>query len=134
MLGCLPYRSAGVTVSSTIDGFIEQRGAVTTAGTHGFKRRRNEMARIGRVPRSTHGNGSLLGPEPTVASAGSRRVGGPQRRVKNAATIHASTNGVDEHIRVRAYYLFLEREPNAGGPLDDWLRAEREVAARAEGR
>lgn len=32
-----------------------------------------------------------------------------------------------EHIRLRAYYLFLERNGGAADPLADWLRAEREV-------
>ena len=32
-----------------------------------------------------------------------------------------------EHIRVRAYYLFLERNGCAADPIGDWLRAEREL-------
>ena len=32
-----------------------------------------------------------------------------------------------EHIRVRAYYLFLNRNGLAPDPVGDWLRAEREL-------
>lgn len=32
-----------------------------------------------------------------------------------------------EHIRVRAYYLSLERNGSAVDPIADWLRAEREL-------
>jgi len=32
-----------------------------------------------------------------------------------------------EHIRVRAYYLSLERNGFDADPIDDWLRAEREL-------
>ncbi len=34
-----------------------------------------------------------------------------------------------ETVAVRAYYLFLERGPDAGNEVDDWLRAERELTA-----
>ena len=36
-----------------------------------------------------------------------------------------------EHIRVRAYYLYLERNGCGGDPLVDWLRAERELTPAA---
>ena len=32
-----------------------------------------------------------------------------------------------EHIRVRAYYLSIERDGGAGDTIADWLRAEREL-------
>ena len=34
---------------------------------------------------------------------------------------------VMEHIRVRAYYLSLARNGFGADPIDDWLRAEREL-------
>ena len=43
----------------------------------------------------------------------------------------AETNGwqcpTEEQIRKRAYELFLERQRQLGGPLDDWLEAEAEL-------
>jgi hypothetical protein len=36
----------------------------------------------------------------------------------------------DEQIRVRAYYLHLERRGRPADPTGDWLRAEQELAAR----
>jgi len=36
----------------------------------------------------------------------------------------------DEEIRCRAYEIYLERGRQAGGELDDWLQAERELKAR----
>jgi len=38
---------------------------------------------------------------------------------------------VDERIRVRAYELYLARDNRPGDEVDDWLRAERELTARA---
>jgi hypothetical protein len=38
-----------------------------------------------------------------------------------------------EHIRVRAYYLYLERGASPGRALDDWIRAERELTAPESG-
>jgi hypothetical protein len=34
-----------------------------------------------------------------------------------------------EYIRVRAYYLSLERNGRAADPIADWLRAERELTS-----
>ncbi len=36
----------------------------------------------------------------------------------------------DDEIRQRAYELYLERESETGGPLDDWLEAEAELLLR----
>jgi len=33
----------------------------------------------------------------------------------------------NERIRLRAYELYLERDGHGGDPMEDWLRAEREV-------
>ena len=47
-----------------------------------------------------------------------------------AATGTAGAGGqrpVEERIRERAYELYLERGGRPGDPLNDWLRAEREV-------
>jgi hypothetical protein len=35
-----------------------------------------------------------------------------------------------EEIRKRAYELYLERQRECGGPLDDWLEAEAELLLR----
>ena len=32
-----------------------------------------------------------------------------------------------EHIRMRAYFLHLERRGRPGNPMEDWLAAEREL-------
>jgi len=37
----------------------------------------------------------------------------------------------DEEIRRRAYDIYLERGQQAGGELDDWLQAERELEGAA---
>ena len=34
----------------------------------------------------------------------------------------------EREIRLRAYYLFVGRGKREGHALDDWLRAEREIA------
>jgi hypothetical protein len=33
----------------------------------------------------------------------------------------------EEEIRRRAYEIYLEREQECGGPIDDWLEAEAEL-------
>ena len=33
-----------------------------------------------------------------------------------------------DEIALRAYHIYLERGSTAGDPLEDWLRAERELA------
>ena len=36
----------------------------------------------------------------------------------------------EDDIRQRAYELYLERQRECGGPLDDWLEAEAELLLR----
>ena len=36
----------------------------------------------------------------------------------------------EDEIRKRAYQLYLERQQECGGPLDDWLEAEAELLLR----
>lgn len=35
-----------------------------------------------------------------------------------------------EHVRVRAYFLYLQRGGRSHDPLEDWFQAEREVSSR----
>ena len=37
----------------------------------------------------------------------------------------------DEKIRFRAYEIYLERNGAPGNPLEDWVRAEREILAKS---
>ena len=59
-------------------------------------------------------------PPPALAAA--PEIGDAQGAPETAA---------DEQIRVRAYYLHLERRGRPADPTGDWLRAEQEVAGRA---
>lgn len=83
-------------------------------------------------------------PVETPAPARARRPGAV-RRTKSAAPpaiaaapeIHETLEahgtpetGADEQIRVRAYYLHLERRGRPADPTSDWLRAEQELADR----
>ncbi len=45
------------------------------------------------------------------------------------AADHPLPEALFDHIRVRAYYLSLERNGAGGDPLADWLQAERELVA-----
>jgi hypothetical protein len=54
------------------------------------------------------------------------------RKTKKRTSRHSEVRGhfeapSEEHIRMRAYFLYLEREGRPGDPLDDWLRAEQEL-------
>ncbi len=42
-------------------------------------------------------------------------------------TTAVSAAGLEERIRERAYYIYLERRGAAGDPVADWLQAEREI-------
>lgn len=59
------------------------------------------------------------------AAAFATRKKGKSRPKAPANTISA------EDIRVRAYYLSLERNGSAGDALADWLAAERELTSAA---
>ena len=54
---------------------------------------------------------------------------------RTAAEIELSEPSISipvEQISQRAYELFLERGGTHGADLDDWLRAERDLAGRVE--
>jgi hypothetical protein len=38
----------------------------------------------------------------------------------------------EQQIRKRAYELYLERQRECGGPLDDWLEAEAELLLKRD--
>jgi hypothetical protein len=50
----------------------------------------------------------------------------PAPRAKKAAT---KSNPTQDQIATRAYEIYLERGSTPGDPMQDWLRAERELAA-----
>jgi len=41
---------------------------------------------------------------------------------------------VEEHVRLRAYELYVERGNESGSELDDWLQAEDEILGREIGK
>ena len=57
------------------------------------------------------------------ASAGGSRAA--------AAELPAENPARDEEIRCRAYEIYLARGQQAGGELNDWLQAERELEGAA---
>jgi hypothetical protein len=48
-----------------------------------------------------------------------------------AEELPVENSACDEEIRCRAYEIYLERGQQAGGELDDWLQAERELEGAA---
>lgn len=50
----------------------------------------------------------------------------PRTKSKSAPKLSAH-----DRIALRAYEIYLERNGAPGNPLEDWVRAEREVAALA---
>jgi Protein of unknown function (DUF2934) len=49
-----------------------------------------------------------------------------------AKALPSENFSLEEHIRRRAYELYVERRNQPGSELDDWLQAEQEIL-RAEG-
>ena len=79
---------------------------------------------------------------PAPAAPRGRRPGAVRRAttavppvLAAAPEIHEAHGAPDlaaaEQIRVRAYYLHLERRGRPADPTGDWLRAEEELATRA---
>jgi hypothetical protein len=61
-------------------------------------------------------------PQPSETTVEMDRVGDtPTRRVADSA----------EQVRMRAYFLHLERRGRPGNPVEDWLAAEREMRGGA---
>ncbi len=73
----------------------------------------------------------------TPAAPKPRRPGAPRRAQRVGTEVPAGLTiapPTEEEIRVRAYYLSLERGGPSPDPAADWLRAEQElVASRAAG-
>jgi len=51
----------------------------------------------------------------------------PAPKMKEAAAVKSRPSQDD--IAARAYQIYLERGTTPGDPMQDWLRAERELAA-----
>ena len=49
------------------------------------------------------------------------------QRSQRAANVTDSVGVTDDHIRNRAYEIYLSREERAGDAMSDWLQAEREL-------
>jgi hypothetical protein len=65
-------------------------------------------------------------PESSERPQGRRPRGVAKQRQEKPAPVQQMTTIPVEHIRVRAYYLSLERN-GCADPLVDWLRAESEL-------
>jgi hypothetical protein len=52
-----------------------------------------------------------------------------KKRSRVAVDQPTTKNPTNENIRVRAYYLYLQRDERSNDPLNDWLRAEQELKA-----
>ena len=59
----------------------------------------------------------------------SKSTEAPARATRKTRAGSADTNPKPEEIQLRAYQLYLERKGAPGDPLDDWIRAERELRA-----
>ena len=57
---------------------------------------------------------------------------------KNSAALAARRGRAvdlpEQHVRVRAYFLSLQRDNGSPDPVADWLRAERELTVEESGR
>jgi hypothetical protein len=54
----------------------------------------------------------------------------PRRPIESIDAAAPTAIPMQEAIAIRAYELFLERGGQDGGDVEDWLRAERELATR----
>jgi hypothetical protein len=104
---------------------VARHGASITAAATGVRRIQTAMTvknRNATTPRQE--------PAREPGSRPARAQGRPTRAKKVSPTAqHAGDDVRESHIRVRAYYLSLERNGHPADPLSDWLRAEHELAA-----
>jgi hypothetical protein len=54
----------------------------------------------------------------------------PRKRAPKAPKAASAVRPDDDIIRVRAYEIYLQRGPQ-GDPMEDWLRAERELTGQS---
>ncbi len=66
-------------------------------------------------------------PPPRLVTTPRKKKPAPEERASEMFVAITTT----EHIRVRAYYLSLERDGLAADPIGDWLRAELEMVTRS---
>jgi len=56
----------------------------------------------------------------------------PAPKTKKAGATKSASKPTHEQIAQRAYEIYLERGCTPGDPMQDWLRAEMELAAPAK--
>ena len=64
---------------------------------------------------------------PIPSATGTMRRDDPEGRAQPAAS---GPDSLEDEIRVRAYYRYLEREGGPGDEISDWLEAEADVLGR----
>ena len=66
-------------------------------------------------------------PSRAVSTAAKPRKSAPKTaKAANASKVMSAVRPDDDRIRVRAYEIYVERG-YPGDPMEDWLRAEREL-------
>jgi len=68
----------------------------------------------------------------SAAAYRSRRVeaGGLPEAATRSADKEETTRSPEEYVRVRAYFLSLNRDQGPSDPVADWLRAEQELSSK----
>jgi Protein of unknown function (DUF2934) len=54
----------------------------------------------------------------------------PREELRPAAEESPQKSTIEDEIRLRAYYRYLERENESGDEMSDWLEAESDVLSR----
>lgn len=99
----------------------------------------NERTPKASAARPTRTAGTL---DAAAAATGSAAVRRPRRagqlptqaveQTQTPAPVPPADTVSDDEIRMRAYFLSLERGPHAGSDMDLWLEAERELRSKAK--
>ena len=75
--------------------------------------RRRSLIAKGSAPAHRHPRGNTAAPRTTV---------------RRGANEEVTMNSPEEYVRVRAYFLSLNRDQGPSDPVADWLRAEQELS------
>jgi hypothetical protein len=63
----------------------------------------------------------------TMTNAGASQGKAPLKSEKEALTPEKKPRVTEAQIQARAYEIYISRGNEGGGPVDDWLQAEREL-------
>ena len=105
--------------------------AATADGNDGRVRIDEKMTT--KKPGKSVNRGSPVAEESAALGPHRRRAAATRTKARPIATSQGITDLPEQQVRVRAYFLSLERKKGPADPVADWLRAEHELIVEESG-